>query len=763
MRISFMKKIFSTILLVFLLTNFSLAQTEKIGTVSGKVTEKLSGQPIEGANITNGTVNTQTDAEGNFKLEVPAGQYNLRFSAKGFSEVLTAQISVTANRTFVQDAQLSIVLADEAVEIKSDVFAATETLPVSQTTLNRDEIRNTPGSGGDILRSISSLPSVTSLGAEFGDYIVRGGTTNENLVFIDNIPVADFTLFSDKFDNGRGGRGAVLASDVIQRADFSAGGFGPRYGDKMSSVLDVGIRESNRNRVQTVIFADLGNAGGSIDIPFGEKGGWVSSVRRSYIDVVFDVLDLGDIGRPRNWDFINKGVYDLNSRNKLSFTAINSFETFDLTAVQAAASDRRTDRLETFRRSQRAILGLTLSTTIGNSTLSQITAWGNFLHNDGSLSRLDAARTLQRNRDLRDSQFGVKEELTSALSPKIQLAAGGGIYFDNANYFSFERSGFGFSPLEEEYNAPNRSNRLILGTTTSAYAYGQFTFRPTARFSITPSVRIDRYGLTDETLASPRLSARFQATNKVAVTFATGIYRQTPGLFVMSLTPANRNLKSQQALHLVGGVEWLAAEDLRIRAEVFRKKYDNLVIQPILGNFNYTNTGSGEADGVEISLQKALSGKWAGQISYSFINSKRRITDGGFAYPSDEERPHQFTAIGITRVWGITFAGKYRYATGLPYDLRTPVQFATNPARFLQRLSSSQNRNALRLSRYSNVDLRVEKKFDFKKWSIAPYLDMFNVFASDNTSQVNYEFTRRNPQFLEENARIPIFGMRLEF
>ena len=297
-------------------------------------------------------------------------------------------------------------------------------------------------------------------------------------------------------------------------------------------------------------------------------------------------------------------------------------------------------------------------------------------HNDGSLSRLDTAKTLQRNRDLRDSQFGIKEELTSSISPKIQLAVGGGIYFDNANYFSFERSGFGFSPLEEEYNAPNRSNRLNLETTTSAYGYAQFTFRPTARFSITPALRIDRYGLTSETLASPRLSARFTVSNKVSLNFATGIYRQTPSLFVMSLTPNNRNLKSQTAFHIVGGIEWLALEDLRVRAEVFSKKYDNLVIQPVLGNFSYTNTGSGEANGVEISMQKALSGKWAGQISYSFIKSTRRISDGGFAYPSDEERPHQFTAIGITRILGITLAAKYRFASGLPYDLRTPIQIA---------------------------------------------------------------------------------------
>jgi hypothetical protein len=758
-----MKKTFLIILMTFLLANIAFSQNEKIGLVSGKVTEKLSGQPIEGVTVSNGAINTQTDTEGNYKLEIPAGEYNLRFSAKGFVELLTAQVSVTANRTLVHNAQLSIVLSQETVEIKSDVFVATEDQPLSQTSLNRDEIRNTPGSGGDILRSISSLPSVTSLGAEFGDYIVRGGTTQENLVFIDNIPVADFTLFSDKYDSGKGGRGAVLASDVIQRADFSAGGFGAKYGDKMSSVLDIGLRESNRNRVQAVIFADLGNAGGSIDIPFGSRGGWVSSVRRSYIDVVFDTLDLGDIGRPRNWDFINKGVYDLNARNKLTITAINSFESFDLTASQAAESDRRTDRLETTRRSQRAIFGTTLSTAIGNSTLSNITAWGNILHNDGNLSRLDAAKTLQRSRDLRDSQFGVKEELTSSLSKKVQLAVGGGVYFDQANYYSFERSGSGFSPLEEEYNAPNRSNRLTLGTTTSGYGYAQITFRPSSRFSVTPSIRLDRYGLTGETLVSPRLSARVSVSKKVALTFATGIYRQTPSLFVMSQTPANRNLKSQQAFHLVGGVEWLALEDLRVRAEVFSKKYDDLVIQPVLGNFNYANTGSGKADGVEISLQKALSGKWAGQISYSFIKSTRRIADGSFAYPSDEERPHQFTAIGITRLWGITLAAKYRFASGLPYDLRTPIQFASNPARYLQRLASIQDRNALRLTRYSNFDFRVEKKFDFRHWSIAPYLDMFNVFSSNNRSQVNYEFNRRNPQFLNEGVRIPIFGMRLEF
>jgi TonB dependent receptor/Carboxypeptidase regulatory-like domain/TonB-dependent Receptor Plug Domain len=771
-----MKKLtFVLFLGIFLLTvaQSGFSQTEKIGKVSGKVTEKLSGQPIADVTVSAGTNETKTDSDGNFQLDLPAGNYNLRFSAKGFVELLTAQIGITANRTFVQNAQLSIVLADEKVEVKSDVFATTDDKPVSQTSLNRDEIRNTPGSAGDILRTLSSLPSVTSIGAQFGDYIVRGGTTEENLVYIDNIPVSEFTIFSDKYDNGRGGRGAILASDSIQRAEFSAGGFGAKYGDKMSSVLDVGIRESNRDRVQAVLFSDFGNAGGSIDIPFGKKGGWFTSIRRSYIDLVFDIFDLGDIGRPRNLDIINKGTFDVNSRNKISFTAINSFETYTLDPTQAAASDAFNTRLETQTRSRRIISGLTLSTTIGNSTLSQATIWVNGQHVDGGLRRLDLSRTTQRTRDLRDSQIGFKDDITTSISDKIQLAFGGAITFDQAKYNSFERSGFGFSPIEEEYRRADRISNFVLSAKTSGFLYGQGNFRLGKSFSITPAVRVDRYGITKETLVSPRMSARYAINEKLSINFAGGIYRQQPSLFTLSIakpfplsnTPAIDQLQVQTAYHIVGGIEWLPREDVRIRTEFFSKKYRNLIGEAFFpsGLFVFDNRVKGKANGVEISIIKALSGKFAGQVSYSFADAKRTYSGGSFYFPTDSSRPHQFTAIGITRLFGITLAAKYRLANGLPYDLRTPLRIFTTPSIILQQLARIQDRNALRLPKYSNFDFRVEKKFDFKRWSIAPYLDMFNALKSDNKSEVTYSFTRRTPILLGENARLPIFGVRVEF
>jgi hypothetical protein len=748
----------------------TLAQ-QSTGLILGRVTERASGQPVAGAKITVGNaLPVTTDGDGNFRVEIGAGVYDVRVDADGFAAVTRYQIAVTGRRNTVLNVQLEITLT-ESVEVRSDIFTTNIEQTVSSVTLNREDIRATPGTGGDPLRAINSQPAVSAASGEFADLIVRGGTADENLTFVDNIPIADFTYFTDKYDGSRGGRAGILAPDVFDRAEFSAGGFGVRYGDKMSSALDIGIREANRERVQGVLFADSGTAGGSIDVPLGRRGSWLFSGRRSYIDVALDVAGIADqgiIGYPRTLDFTNKFVYDLTSRHKLSLTALNLFETFDQTDEQSLNIDRRTDRLRTRRTSQRHIFGATLASALGESTLAQTTAWGSIAHNDGTFF-VPFTPVLQRSRDLRDSQFGIKEDLTSALSRSIELAVGGGVYFDQANYHSYENGGMFFSPLEEEFNAVPRENRLTLGTTTSGYGYAQATWRATSRLSLTPGVRVDHYGLTGETLVSPRFAARYSVRPDIALTFAAGVFRQPPALFVVSLTPANRSLGSQRSTHVIAGVEWLAREDIRVRVEAYRKTYDRLTVQPIFPTQNFTvdgnhfNSGSGEAAGGEVSVHKALSGFFSGQASYAFIDSRRRFLDGGPEFPSDFERPHQLTLIGITRFYGFSIAAKYRIASGLAYTRRTPVEAFPNSGLFLQRIENAADINALRLPNFASLDLRAEKRFGLKRWSIAPYIDIFNITNHDSVVQPNYEFFSPTAQFLSENRRLPIFGFRLEF
>jgi len=759
--------------MLFLCLSVVPAQTTvSTGFIVGQITERASGQPIAGAKIgVDGKAETDSDADGNFRLEIEKGVYDVQISADGFASIIKNQIGVTGNRNVLLNAQLDITVS-ATVEVRSETYTENVEQAVSNTTLNREEIRQTPGTGGDPLRAINSLPAVSAASGEFADLIVRGGTAEENLTFVDNIPVADFTYFTDRYDGTRGGRAAILAPDVFDTLEFSAGGFGVRYGDKMSSALDVHLREANRERVQGVIFADSGTAGGSLDVPLGKKGGWLFSARRSYIDVALDVAGIaeqGIIGYPHTFDFTNKIIYELTPRHKLSFTALNFYENFNQTADQAFNIDRRTDRFVTRRTSQRNIFGATLSSTLGAKTLAQTTVWFNTAHNDGSFRLPGFTEFLQRSRDLRDSQFGIKEEATSAISNRLQIAFGGGVYSDNANYFTFENSSRFYSPLEEEFNAAPRQNRLELGTKTSAYAYAQANWRVTPRFSVTPGVRVDRYGLTDETLVSPRIGARFGVSSKIALTFAAGIYRQPPSLYVLSLTPNNRNLKTQTATHFIGGVEWLFREDTRVRFEAYRKNYDDLIVQPLrpTQNFsadgNYFNSGGGTSRGFEISVQKALTGFFSGQASYAYVDSRRRFTENGSEFSSDFERPHQLTLIGITKFYGFSLAAKYRRASGLPYTRRAPFELFPNSQFFIQRVASESDVNGLRLPNFASLDARAEKRFGFKRFSFAPYIDYFNITNHNSVVQPNYEFYQPAPQFLSENQRFPIFGLRIEF
>ncbi len=755
----------------FVGSNFSQNDRTATGFIAGKITERTTGQPVEAAKIRIADGNEiESDAGGNFRLEAERGVYSVQISADGFASVTLHQIAVTGGRNTIVNVQIDVTLS-ENVEVRSQIFSENNEQMVSNVTLGREELRTTPGTGGDPLRAINSQPAVSAASGEFADLIVRGGTADENLTYIDNIPVRDFTYFTDQYDGTRGGRASILAPDIFDRAEFSAGGFGARYGDKMSSALDISLREANRRRVQGVIFADSGTAGGSIDIPFGKRGSWLSSARRSYIDLAFDVAGIADqgiIGYPRTLDFTNKFVFDLTPRNKVTFTSLNFFESFEQTDEQAQNIGRRTDRFRGKRTSQRHIFGATLSSTIGSKTLARTTVWANGNHNDGTffLPRLEF---LQRSRDLRDSQVGLKEDVSIEISRKVRVAFGGGIYFDQANYHSFENSSGFYSPLEEEFNADPRENRLRLNTTASGYAYAQVSIFLTKRFSITPGVRLDRYGITRETLASPRFAARYNATGKIALTFAAGVYRQLPSLYVMSLTPNNRNLKTQTATHIIGGIDWLPREDIRVRFEAYRKTYNDLAVQLIgptpdfVSNGNYFNNGTGTSQGFEISVQKALTGFLSGQASYGFIRSRRSATSNGITFPSDFERTHQLTLIGITRFYGFSVAAKYRVASGLPYTNRTLIEPFPRFGFFVQRIQVASDINDLRLPNFASLDLRAEKRFGFKRWSLSPYIDIFNITNHNSVVQPNYEFYSATPQFLSENRRLPIFGVRVEF
>ena len=125
-----------------------LAQSTK-GFIIGEVTERSSGQPVAGATIlVRGVANTTTDETGAFRLELASGAYDVEISASGFAPIKRNQVGVTGGRNTVLNVSLDVTIS-ENVEVRSEIFAENMEQRVSNTTMSRDDIRATPGTGGD--------------------------------------------------------------------------------------------------------------------------------------------------------------------------------------------------------------------------------------------------------------------------------------------------------------------------------------------------------------------------------------------------------------------------------------------------------------------------------------------------------------------------------------------------------------------------------------------------------------------------------------
>jgi hypothetical protein len=247
----------------------------------------------------------------------------------------------------------------------------------------------------------------------------------------------------------------------------------------------------------------------------------------------------------------------------------------------------------------------------------------------------------------------------------------------------------------------------------------------------------------------------------LALNLGWGVYRQPPTTFLQALGPENRDLQAQRATHYIAGVEWMVRDDTRLTIEGYQKEYRDLLVRPTLTSPAHFNTGTGTVRGLEATAQKALSGWLSGQAAYAWTWGQRRFTADGAPFPIEVVRPHQLTLIGLTRLGKWSFAIKYRVASGLPYSPLVAVPSGTTPPVTLYDLRRPEDRFSASLPKFMQTDLRVERRFNYRQWSFAPYVDLFNLTKHRNVTEVTWRTA--GIAFLSERTLIPIFGARIEW
>ena len=285
-------------LLILLSTNFLFAQQKH--TISGYITEKNSGESVIGSNIY--TKNTGKGVSSNtfgfYSLTIEEGTQDIVFSFVGYKTIIKS-VNLTKNINLNVEFEPSSVNVKE-VEVKSEVSIIEKT-QTSVIDIPIEQIKNIPSLFGetDVLKAIQLLPGVQSSEGTSGFY-VRGGGPDQNLILLDGVTVYNSSHL--------GGLFSVFNADAIKSVKLTKGGFPARFGGRLSSVLEIDMKEGNNKKFMTDISLGIISSKITVEGPIiKNKTSFIISARRTYADLIIKPF------LPINNDF-SLYFYDLNAK-----------------------------------------------------------------------------------------------------------------------------------------------------------------------------------------------------------------------------------------------------------------------------------------------------------------------------------------------------------------------------------------------------------------------------------------------------------------
>jgi hypothetical protein len=259
------------------------------------------------------------------------------------------------------------------------------------------------------------------------------------------------------------------------------------------------------------------------------------------------------------------------------------------------------------------------------------------------------------------------------------------------------------------------------------------------------------------------VAASFLLAEKWTLNATVGRYARIPPYTILGFSDASQGLQNKDARyiicdHYVAGVEYLPRSTTRFTIEGFLKKYDRVPVSVAdgislanqgsdfgaIGNEDIVSTGKGEAYGFEVFAQQKLTKRFYGILSYTFYYSRFSGLDG-VLQPSAWDSRHLIALTGgykFNRGWEV--GARYNYQGGAPY---TPFDLVASQRAYLtggSGIPDYSRLNTQRLRAFSNLNLRIDKKYSFRKFSFNPYIDVTNVLYQKGPSRPNYTFQRND-------------------
>lgn len=738
-------------MLLVILTSLAMAQQPLTQTIRGRMVDTDTKAPLPGATIlimnSDPVIGTTTDMDGYYELpKVPVGKVDVLVRFLGYEEQIIPGVVVSSGK----EVQLNLELREafeqmDVVDVTPDKRSKeelTEMSLVSSTTFSVEEASRAPGTFHDPARMASTFAGVATDPQGNNDIIVRGNSPKGIQWRLDGIEIPNPNHFAD--EGATGGAINALNSDMLSNSNFYTGAFAPEFGNAYSGIMDLELRTGNKAKHEFSLTASTLGLEASAEGPFqkGKRGSYLVNYRYSTLTLLDKMGILSFGGVPQYQD----GIFKIHLPTKNA----GVFSIFGMGAYSKILDQTEDeDGLVYDKFSFQSFMGVVgvkhaypISTSTFISTDYSFSINGNI--NDGE-EREDeeSAYYAYYSDNMKRYTNAANIALTHKFNARHVLKAGVGYRLYSFNY----RSAW---PNDGETDLVTRLDEK--GNASLLNAYVSWKYRITRNLQMVSGVHYQQFLMNNAFTIEPRISARWQVTEKQSLFAGVGMHSKLEPLTSYysivyngagEATYPNKELKFMKAVHYVLGYEFNFLPDFRIKTELYYQQLFHVPVEndptssyALLNSSGYfsdvelVNEGTGRNYGLELTLEKFFTKQYYFTFTTSLYESKYTALDnverdtrfngnfsinaiGGKEFNVGKKEKHRL--IGMTA--RVTFSGKNHY---------TPVLLAESVDAGYQVLDTDNPYSAAG-DYFFKLNMGIYYKRDLKRVSHSVKIDVENL------------------------------------
>jgi CarboxypepD_reg-like domain len=786
-----MKKITTITVVLFLFTFLSgYAQTNvQSKKVKGIVIDADSKKPLEGAGVSiqNTSINTITNPDGSFEFDaVPVGTIAIGVTMIGYESKLIPEITVTSGK----EVELTIAITEKISSLQEVVVSSqrnkikpvNEFATVSARSINIQDAKRYPAAIDDPARMVQNFAGVSASNDASNEIIVRGNSPQSVLWRLEGVEIPNPNHFAGIAAGG--GAVSMLSGTTLGNSDFYSGAFPSEFGNATSGVFDLYYRNGNKDKREYTFNA------GIIGIGAGAEGPFVKGGKSSYL-VNFRYSTFGLLTQ-----FINTAGQRLNYQDlnfKLNFpTSIGTFGVFGLVGNNTSIRDANRDQANKLDydifeyKTTVSVFGITHQTFLSDKTYIKTVVARTGLIDEGNFNALipdlDFIKRQFSKEQTKDNNIRFSSFINSKLNAKATLRIGG--IFSNLD-FNFKNTQYRYVPTTSTTDALS-----VEGNTNFIQGYAQFKYRATEALTLNAGLHTSYLALNKTNSIEPRASISYNFGNNQTLTFATGIHSRLQALSTYYFETVNvggvrqnvnKNLKMTQALHFVLGYEKGFDNGIRLKAETYYQRLNNIPVEKTIGSgFSTVNSnsvldlinsnqlvseGKGTNYGIDINLEKSFNKSYYFITNLSLYNSKYTTFDNR-EFDTRFNRNYQINFVG-GKEWSVSkkknrilgLNGKL-LATGgqRQSEIDVPASQAAGqevlvPGKFFTKSNEP----------YYRFDIGISLKTNRTKTTHIVSLDIQNVLNRINKFGAFFNTNTNNLATVNQLGIIPILNYKVQF